>query len=86
MFRGKPACVTVKVWFPTVITPVRLAPVVFAETLKAKLEDPVPLPTGNVSHEALLVADHTPSLGVTATMTLPLPEVAASAAVGLEKA
>lgn len=67
------ACVTVKVWPPTVIVPVLSGPV-FAETLNPMFPLPVPLkPDVTVIHPALAEAVHG-HVGPTLTEKEPVPE------------
>lgn len=67
-----PAWVTVKVWPPTVIVPVREASAVFAATAKFTVPSPEPLaPDVMVIHEAAEEADQEQPARVS-TVTLPL--------------
>jgi hypothetical protein len=73
---GTPACVTLKVWPPTVSVPVRGVVVVFAATLYPA--EPLPLPDAPeviVIHPALLVEVHAQPV---AAVTVIVPELATS--------
>jgi hypothetical protein len=76
-----PACVTVNVWPPAVIVPVRGDRLVFAATLKFTVPSPDPLaPDVMVSHDADVDAVHAQPVSVS-TLTLPLVAAAGTEAV-----
>jgi hypothetical protein len=78
---GAPSCVTVKLWPPAVIVPVRDSEPAFAWKLKVTV--PVPVPDGGetVSHAAPLVAVQAQLVPLAVTVNVPLPAVAGTEAV-----